>query len=633
MISVSRKSYLKKFAEVSTMINQVSESKMHFIRWVIVIGWLVLIASLFYDPISHHLSDPNSSYSPFRDRIITLADLPTQCVKVQGECLAEAPYPMGTRFFWGMIVPSAIAIVFVFGHETWRRICPLYFLSQIPRALGLKPRLRIHKNLWLVRNHLYVQFALLFIGLNSRILFINSDRIVFGCFLLFTIFSAIATVFLYGGRSWCHYICPFSIVQLVFTGPRGLLDSQAHKAPPRTITQSMCRTVDSIGQEKSTCINCKSACLDIDAEKSYWQHLTQPGRKLIQYGYLGLVSGYFIYYYLYAGNFNYYFSGAWSHEENQLATLFKPGFYLFNQPLAIPKLVAVPLTFAVFVGICCLIGTNSEKTLFSYLRRRNPRIERQQILHRNFSICTFIAFNTFFVYGGRPEILRLPFIVQMIFNALVVLVSTLWLYRTWRRTNAQYQKESIADKLRRQLKKLNLDFPKILDGRSLDDLKANELNILAQVVPQVTKQEQIQVYRGVLEESLQAGNVEASNSLKSLQSVRQRLEITEEEHYALLTELGIGDPNLLKPVTEYAQEERLRIESYREAIAQLLQELVESGMPIHEAVEARTKQISNLKNEYNINRQEHLQVLSSLFTSLRPKAKKLLALLRTENSR
>ncbi len=176
------------------MISKVSEKKMHAIRWVLVIGWLLLIFSLFYDPISHHLSDPNNLLSPFRARVISEASNPAQCVKVQGQCLPEVPYPMGTRIFWGMVVPNAIMIVLVFGHETWRRICPLYFLSQIPRALGLQPRLRIGNNRWLIQNHLYLQFALLFIGLNCRILFINSARPVFGLFLIFTIVSAITMV-------------------------------------------------------------------------------------------------------------------------------------------------------------------------------------------------------------------------------------------------------------------------------------------------------------------------------------------------------------------------------------------------------------------------------------------------------
>ena len=192
------------------MLNKVSEQRIRAIRWVIAIAWIILILSLFYDPITHYWTDPDNIFSPFRDSL--------PCVLVQGECLPEQPYPIGTRVFWGMVIPGAIAILLVFGHETWRRICPLYFLSQIPRALKLKPLLNIDKNRWLIKNHFYLQFFLLFIGLNSRILFINSARLVLGIFLLTIIFSAITIVFLYGGRSWCHYVCPFGIVQIIFTG-------------------------------------------------------------------------------------------------------------------------------------------------------------------------------------------------------------------------------------------------------------------------------------------------------------------------------------------------------------------------------------------------------------------------------
>ena len=303
---------------LQSMLSKVSESKMHIVRWLLVIGWLILIVSLFYDPISQYLTDPNNLISPLRDS--------HPCIPVQDKCIPEKAYPIGTRIFWGMIVPVAVFIVFVFGHETWRRICPLYFLSQIPRALGLQPRLPIAKNQWLVRNHLYVQFFILFLGLNSRILLINSTRLVTGLFLLATVISAITVVFFYGGRSWCHYFCPFGAVQTVFTGPRGLLGSRAHEAPAKSITQSMCRTVDpTTGQEKSACIGCKSPCMDIDSERAYWSDLKKPGRRFLQYGYLGLAISYFIYYRLYSGNFQYYFSGVWTYDDS-LATLLQPGF-------------------------------------------------------------------------------------------------------------------------------------------------------------------------------------------------------------------------------------------------------------------------------------------------------------------
>jgi len=617
------------------MLNKVAEQKAHVIRYLLVVGWLLLITSLFYDPISATLTDPNTSFfSPLKDNLINLAQDPATCIKVQNKCLAGTPYQAGARIFWGFIVPAGFAIIFVLGHEFWRRICPLYFLSQIPRALGMKPKKQINQNKWLTDNHLFLQFGLFFIGLNMRILFVNSARPVFGGFLLFTISAAIIMNLFYGGRSWCHYVCPFGMVQMVLTGPRGLLGSEAQKEPAKTITQSMCRTFDKeTGKEKITCISCKSPCMDIDSEKAYWEQLHKPGRNLVQYGYLGLVCGYFIYYFLYSGNFKYYFSGAWTHEAGQVSKIFNPGFYIGGQALPIPKLVASPLTLGAMAALFYFGISAIEKMYGSSLKKQNPNIDHNIIRHRVFTLVTFLAVNAFFVYGGRPEILRFPFILQMIFNALVVLVSTFWLYRTWGRTDNQYKKESIADKLRRQLKKLQINFTNVLGGRTLDDLKADELDLLAQVLPQVTKQDRLQVYKGVLEESLITGNIEATNSLKALESVRKRLEVTEEEHYVLLTEIGIDDPTKLKPATDYTQEDRLRIESYKESISDILQELLDSGMPVQEAVDARSRQIGNLKNEYNINKQEHFQVLSGLFNTLRPKAEKLLALLQTESSR
>jgi hypothetical protein len=520
------------------ILSKVAENKMHAIRWVIVIGWLVLIFSLFYDPITHYLTQPNNYLSPFRDSL--------KCVLVQGKCLERQPYPIGARIFWGMVIPSAIMIVLVFGHETWRRICPLYFLSQIPRALGLKPRLNINKNRWLQQNHLYLQFAFLFVGLNCRILFINSARLVLGLFLLSIIICAIAVVFVYGGRSWCHYVCPFGIVQTVFTGPQGLLATNATDAPPKSITQSMCRTIDTkTGVEKSACTGCKARCMDIDGEKTYWNELHKPGRRLVHYGYLGLVISYFLYYRLYAGNFDYYFSGAWTHEESQLATLWQPGFYLFGQSIPIPKIVAVPLTFTLITTLTYLICIKLEKTYRAYLRRRYPLISSEQVLHRVFSICTFIAFNTFFVYGGRPEILNLPILLQLLFNSIVVLVSTAWLIKAWKRSSQQYKRDSLANNFRRQLNKLPINIEQFLDGSSLNQLNSNELFVLASVLPKFRQKDRLQLYKNILSEALVQGNFSPECSNQSLTELRKQLGLSENEHFFILSIIGSEKPELL----------------------------------------------------------------------------------------
>ncbi len=335
------------------MFNRIPEKSMHLVRWVLTLSWLLLITSLFYDPISPWLTQPQTTWSPFNIDKITQFE----CVTVQGNCLKEEPFAIGAGLFWGLIVPAGIFILMIGGHELWRRICPLSFLSQIPRALGWQRHrkridsktgktryelIKIDKNSWLGRNHLYLQLGLFFLGINARILFVNSDRLVLGLFLIGTILASILVGYLYGGKSWCHYFCPMAPVQKIYGEPRGLLNSTAHEEKRQKITQSMCRQVDFQGQEYSSCVACKANCIDIDAEKSYWENITKPEQQWLYYAYFGFVIGYFIYYYLYAGNWEYYMSGAWSHEENQLGNLFSPGFYLFNHPIAIPKLVAVP---------------------------------------------------------------------------------------------------------------------------------------------------------------------------------------------------------------------------------------------------------------------------------------------------
>ena len=75
---------------------------MHGIRWILTSAWLLIIASLFYDPWTPRFTEADHPWSPLR--------LPDTCVQVQGVCLSETPYPLGTTLFWGAVVPSMSAI-------------------------------------------------------------------------------------------------------------------------------------------------------------------------------------------------------------------------------------------------------------------------------------------------------------------------------------------------------------------------------------------------------------------------------------------------------------------------------------------------------------------------------------------
>ncbi|MEB3336504.1 MAG: cyclic nucleotide-binding domain-containing protein, partial [Leptolyngbyaceae bacterium] len=607
------------------MFNKFPEQTMHRVRWFLTSAWLILVFSLFYDPISPWLTDSRHTWSPFR------LD-PNVCVKVQGVCLEEKSYAIGASVFWGMVVPASIFILLVFGHELWRRICPLSFLSQLPAALKWQRQLkrvdaktgktrfeiaRVKKDSWLGRNHLYLQFGLLYLGLCSRILFINSDRLALGVWFLVTIGGAIAVGYLYGGKSWCQYFCPMAPVQKIYAEPAGLFTSKAHQEE-QPITQSMCRIINEDGKEQSGCVACKSPCIDIDSERSYWDGINQPEQKWLYYGYVGLVIGYFLYYYLYAGNWHYYFSGAWAHQENQLATLLNPGFYLFNTPIPIPKLVAVPLTVGGFGAGGYWLGRFLEKRYTADLRRKQKPLSKEQIQHRMFTLCTFVVFNIFFIFGGRPFILLLPYPWQAAYEAVLVCLSTLWLYRTWKRSPDIYDREGLAYRLRKQLHKLKLDTSRFMEGRSLDDLTSDEVYALAKVLPGFTREKRREAYKGVLREALEEGYVNTSSSLEVLQQTRFELDISDEEHRTILGELGVEDPDLLNPGRQRDRENLVRLTGYRKALDRIvaLQQLQstretgsEPGNPsILNLLQENRSAIKTLQRQYSVTFQEEEQI-------------------------
>ena len=611
------------------MLDNISEIKMHRVRWVVTLSWCLLIISLFYDPLSTQLTEPSNAVSPFR--------LNTEnCVLLQGKCIEETPYAMGAAIFWGMVVPTSILILLVLGHEFWRRICPLSFISQIPRALGWerkrdrisktgkvrKELVKVSKNSWLAQNHLYLQFGLFFVGLCSRILFVNSNRFALGLFLILTIIAAITVGFLYGGKAWCQYICPMAPVQKIYAEPRGLFNSTAHKGDRKRITQSMCRTVTQDGKELSACVACQSPCIDIDAESSYWHGISNPRQKWLYYAYVGLVVGYFVYYYLYAGNWDYYLSGAWAHEENQLANLLKPGYYLLDKPLDIPKLAAVPITLSLFTFGAIGIGDTLEKTYKAYHHRHHRHTDPLIIRHRMFTLCTFFIFNFFFVFAGHNFVHLLPLPLPNLFSVLIAVSSSLWLFRTWQRTPSSYHRESLAGRLRKQLKKLNLDRAKFLEGRSIEDLSTNEVYIMAKVWPDFCQEQRLKTYKIILRDTINEGYVNPANSLESFKHMRQELGVSDKDHNAILTELGQQYPELFYSHKLRNKENTSRLESYQETLLEIIL-LAQKANPDKTWVTDLMKVFS---------RETSLEVLEDLLKSLSPKARNLVQELRQEYS-
>lgn len=403
------------------------------VRSLLLFVWFILIASLFWDPFSLPLTSPDALGSPFKNNQTP--------VVFQNEYLFPTPYSLGARVFWTMIIPILPLFLMVFGHEAWRRICPLSLASQIPAHLGLRRRrstfvrrtgliksdvILINRNGWLERNSWYVQFGFLFIGVVARILLINTDRQALGIALLSVIGAAMVTGMLWGGKTWCNFFCPANVVQKIYTQPSGILESSPHFRP--LLPQSMCRKPTNKG-DISACVACKTNCGDIDLQRSYWNGVTDMPRRNVYYMFFGMILGFYGFYYLYSGSWDYYFSGAWTHEDNIREKLLGPGLFLMGHTIDIPKVIAAPLVIAFACGSSLLLGKLLEAG-YRKLRSCDEGIAEDMIIHHCLSVCAWLSINAFYLFGGRPNILLLPPLTGRIIDIAIVALTTLWLRKT-----------------------------------------------------------------------------------------------------------------------------------------------------------------------------------------------------------
>jgi Ca2+-binding EF-hand superfamily protein len=156
--------------------------------------------------------------------------------------------------------------------------------------------------------------------------------------------------------------------------------------------------------------------------------------------------------------------------------------------------------------------------------------------------------------------------------------------------------------------------------------------VLAKILPDFTHQKCLKAYKAVLKEALEEGYSDFGHSLEILQQMRLELTITEAEHQAILTELGVESAELLDPEKQYSREDWLRLQSYRDALLESLlvtwkkdpdrrvgSELLEvlTGKSSREAIEhlltelpvAGKETVESLRRQYRVTGQEEETIL------------------------
>jgi hypothetical protein len=389
------------------------------------------------------------------------------------------------KVWWLVVIPAVLLCVLVLGHDAWRRICPLSALNQLPRLLGVGRTARLDPQSWLARHALPVQFILLAAAVVLRLTWLNQSGLALGVFLLSVMFFALAVGFLFGGKTWCHYVCPMAPVQMVYSGPRGLLATPAAVGGSGPgLSQSMCRN----RRDEPICVACASACPDIDLEKNYWEQLSTAERRGVVYGYLGLVVG-----------------------------------YVVHLRLGLDAWWAAPVVVGAVLADIAL-GWGLERLL---------RAE-ETVRHHLLTLTTVLAFVVLIGGGLLPS---LPELVRLPVAALAAAAIATWSWSVWRRSRHAWQREALASVLRRRLAELPLDLAPHLGGRTLDQLSADEVGVLAAVLPGLNRDLRQHLYQGVLSDAAAAGQLGSRDAEDMLAHLREQLSIDDDQHQLMVSAL------------------------------------------------------------------------------------------------
>jgi hypothetical protein len=484
------------------------------------------------------------------------------------------------RIVWTVVVAALPLFIVLVGYHRWRRICPLAFLTQLPgrfRRAGTR-----RAGPWLEGHYYVVVLSIFSAALWLRLIATNGDGQALAAFWVILSLAALAFGLSYTGKTWCNYICPVSFVEKIYTEPHGL----------RSTRNSQC----------VKCTACKKSCPDINAEHAYWKDLDVAPKRLVYFAFPGLVFGFYFYYYLQAGTWDYYFGGTWTNQPRLIASAFLPGrdalsagFYFLP---ALPRALAAALTL---VG-CGLLSYG----LFSLLERglgawrvqRGLGPEPARVRHVTQTWAAFSAFLIFYSFAGAPTLRLVPWLHHL-FLILVVGAATLALARRLPRTPQAFAEETLAKNIVKHWEWADEAPPRDLhEAFLIHSIRSRE--------SQKGSAEILEVYKNAVRETL-ANGIVTRQEVHLLESLRDRLHIKKADHEKIMSELAEEERDLLSdPAKQMAVEKFLQLETYRHVLESYLERVFAAdGTPDNAFIE-------ELRADYHVSAEEHAAVLDKL---------------------
>ncbi|HKH76090.1 MAG TPA: hypothetical protein VKA51_03955, partial [Rubrobacteraceae bacterium] len=485
------------------------------------------------------------------------------------------------RAVWTILVAALPIFIVLAGYHRWRRVCPLAFFAQLPGRMGRAGRRKVPARL--EENYYYLVVGIFVASLWLRLVATNGDGLALSAFFTLLTLSALASGFVFTGKTWCNYICPVSFVEKIYTEPHGLRETE----------NSQC----------DKCTACKRFCPDISEENGYWKEIGSRPKRLAYYAFPGLVFGFYFYYYLQSGTWSYYFGGGWTDEPRLFASAFLPGVDgatagLFFYPPA-PRALASLATLALCGLLSFAFFLAAERMVGIWLRGRGREADDEQRRHATFSLAAFSAFLLFYTFAGAPTLWKLPWAVPHLFLILVVLTATVFLVRRLGRTRKVFTEETLARNIIKRWEWDDRPAPRDLrEAFLVHTVRAGE--------GARTAARASEIYKEAVQEAISDGLV-SREEVHKLERLRRQLDIKKADHDKVMAALASEERALLGDPTRHLSAEKcLQLKSYERALEEYV------GRASAEEDLSDGAFVSRLRGEYRVTKEEHEAVLDRL---------------------
>jgi hypothetical protein len=439
--------------------------------------------------------------------------------------------PDGRRLVWAGVIAALPLLWLVGGYHLWRRICPLAVIGQLGRLVGVPGKRRVTG--WLAGHALVVQLGVMVLALAARLVFANGTPL--GMVALFAAVASLAalTSFVFTGKTWCTFFCPIGVVERIYAEPVRLAGPASSACTP--------------------CTACTKACPDIDLEQGYWKQLASRGRTLAWFAWPGVVLAFYAYYRLHAGDWAFYFSGAWTREADQARGWLGPGFAAWP---ALPAVLAAPLTLVGGGALSAVLFAAGERLAAARARRRGEDAAELgvRVRHRAGALAGFVGFVAFYGFAGRPLLASLPPVVGVLVTIATAAAATAVLLRRWVRREVDFVEEKVAAKLLARW-----EWGAKPSGHDLREV------VLLHGERKQQQDERRAAYRAAVRELVADGMVTRAE-LALIDGLRGRLGVSPRDHAAIVAELDEDERRLFDSLHRGELEARRARQRYHEEL-------------------------------------------------------------------